>query len=68
MSLYFKGSKEQAIAAFRESLAIQPYWVTYSNLGKVYLAESKPAEAVGVLLPNSTGSTTSPSTIASSGV
>lgn len=49
MSLYFKGSKEQAIAAFRESLAIQPYWVTYSNLGKVYLAESKPAEAVGVI-------------------
>jgi tetratricopeptide (TPR) repeat protein len=42
MSLYFKGSKEQAIAAFRESLAIQPYWVTYSNLGKVYLAESNP--------------------------
>ncbi len=50
MSLYFMGSKEAAIAAFRQSSAIQPYWVTYSNLGKVYLAEGQPAEAVAVLL------------------
>lgn len=50
MSLYFMGSKEAAIAAFRQSSAIQPYWVTYSNLGKVYLAEGQPAEAVAVIL------------------
>ncbi|MEO8197448.1 MAG: tetratricopeptide repeat protein [Thermoanaerobaculia bacterium] len=50
MSQYFLGQKEQAILSFRNSLAIQPYWVTYSNLGKVYLAEGKPAEAVAVAL------------------
>ena len=49
MSLYFMGAKEEAIATFRKSLAIRPYWVTYSNLGKVYIAEGKPAEAVEVL-------------------
>ena len=49
MSQYFLGEKETAIATFRSSLAIRPYWVTYSNLGKVYLAEGKVAEAVAVV-------------------
>ena len=49
MSQYFLGDKETAIATFRSSLAIRPYWVTYSNLGKVYLAEGKVAEAVAVV-------------------
>ena len=49
MCQYFLGAKQEAIATFRASLAIRPYWVTYSNLGKVYIAEGKPAEAVEVL-------------------
>lgn len=49
MSLYFLGAKEDAITTFRKSLSIRPYWVTYSNLGKVYLAEGRLAEAVEVL-------------------
>lgn len=49
MCQYFLGAKQEAIATFRASLAIRPYWVTYSNLGKVYLAEGKPAEAVAVI-------------------
>ncbi len=49
MSQYFLGEKEDAIATFRKSLAIRPDWMTYSNLGKVYLAEGKPAEAVQVM-------------------
>lgn len=49
MCQYFLGAKQEAIATFRASLAIRPYWVTYSNLGKVYLAEGKPAEATAVI-------------------
>jgi tetratricopeptide (TPR) repeat protein len=48
MSQYFLGEKETAIASFRKSLAIRPYWMTYSNLGKVYTAEGKFAEAAEV--------------------
>lgn len=49
MSQYFLGEKEEAVATFRKSLALRPDWITYSNLGKVYLAEGKPAEAVQVM-------------------
>ncbi|MEO7793492.1 MAG: tetratricopeptide repeat protein [Thermoanaerobaculia bacterium] len=50
MSLYFLGQKEEAIATFRKSLAIRPYWVTFSNLSKVHLAEGQLNEALDVLL------------------
>jgi hypothetical protein len=49
MSQYFLGEKEESIANFRKSLAIQPWWVTYSNLGKVYLAEGRSAEGAAVM-------------------
>ncbi len=49
MSQYFLGEKAQAIATFRQSLSLKAWWVTYSNLGKVYLAEGKPAEAAEVV-------------------
>ena len=45
MSQYFLGEKEAAIASFRKSLAIHPHWMTYSNLGKVYVAEGRYGEA-----------------------
>ncbi len=45
MSQYFLGEKEAAIAGFRQSLAIHPHWMTYSNLGKVYVAEGMFIEA-----------------------
>ncbi len=45
MSQYFLGEKESAIASFRRSLAIHPHWMAYSNLGKVYVAEGRYAEA-----------------------
>lgn len=49
MSQYFLGEKEAAIANFQRSMSLHAWWVTYSNLGKVYLAEGRPEEAVAVV-------------------